>query len=489
MDSLRYLRDCAGIVPLLVLFITGILILLVDAFASKGQKDKASYVALLGIAVGLLSLLWPLPADHELFSGMLYADTFTVFFHAVLMLGTFMMILLSMGTLEKEHFKLSGEYYALLLFSTMGMMMMVQAAHFIMVFLGLEVLSISIYILVGVFRDQSRSNEASLKYFLLGAFSSGFLLYGLTFLYGATGSLSLSTMATFLSDKSEWLRNTYLLIGTALVLVGFSFKMALVPFHMWTPDVYEGAPTPITAYMAVAVKAAVFASLARIFWMALPTIQPYWIPVLWVLSVVTMMVGNITALVQDNVKRMLAYSSIAHAGYILMALVAVSDNGLSGMLIYLLAYTFMNVGAFGVVIVLQDRFGMGENVADYRGLGMRYPFLGAVMTLFLFSLAGIPPTAGFVAKFFVFGAVIQAGQIWLAVIGVLNSVVAVYYYLRLVVNLYSRPSEEMEAAQASLKVPAVALGALILAAWATLQIGILPNTFWELAKRSVYALL
>lgn len=487
MDSLRYFRDCAGIVPLLVLFVTGIVILMMDAFALKGQKGKLAYVALAGIVLGLLGLWLPLPDQREIFAGMLYADAFSVFFQAVLLLGTMLVVLLSMGTLEKERFDL-GEYYALLLFSTVGMILMVQAAHLIMIFLALEILSISIYILVGILRNQSRSNEAALKYFLLGAFASGFFLYGTTFIYGSIGSLSLSTMASYLG-KAEGIYNAYLMMGTALMLVGFSFKMALVPFHMWTPDVYEGAPTPITAYMAVAVKAAIFAALARVFWMALPAIQPYWIPLLWVLSAVTMTVGNVVALAQENVKRMLAYSSIAHAGYILMALVAVSDNGLTGMLIYLLAYTFMNVGAFGVVVILQDRFDTGENVADYRGLGLHYPLLGATMTLFLLSLAGFPPTAGFVAKFFVFGAAIQAGQTWLVIIGVLNSVVAVYYYLRLVVNMYSRPSEEAERAFVPLNIPAVTVGALIIAAWATLQIGIFPGVLWELARQSVYALL
>jgi NADH-quinone oxidoreductase subunit N len=271
--------------------------------------------------------------------------------------------------------------------------------------------------------------------------------------------------------------------------VGFSFKIALVPFHMWTPDVYEGAPTPITAYMSVAVKASVLAALARFFWMALPDVQSYWMPALWVLSALTMTFGNVVALMQDNVKRMLSYSSIAHAGYILMALVAYSNDSLTAMLIYLLSYTFVNVGAFGVVVLLQNQYNIGERTTDFGGMGFHHPVLAAVMALFLFSLTGIPPTAGFVAKFFVFSAAVQAGYIGLVVLGVLNSAVAAYYYLRLVVIMYSGAMEETETSKDLLRTPACTVGALSLSAWATLQIGILPGALWNWAKHSVSALM
>ncbi len=487
MKGMDSFYDCAaGILPILILFVAGIIILLMDAFTPPGRKGKLDYVALAGSAFALLSLALPLPAQRELFGQMLYADNFTIFFHIVLLAGTVLVVLLSASTLEKHNANI-GEYYSLLLFSTLGMMLMAQAANLIMVFLGLEILSISIYILVGIYKTEAQSNEASLKYFLLGAFASGFFLYGMTFVYGSTGTLSLSAIAVELA-KADWLKDSPLFFGIALMLVGFGFKMALVPFHMWTPDVYQGAPTPITAYMSVGVKAAIFAALGRFFWIAAPSIQPYWAPVLWVLCVLTMTAGNVFALVQDNVKRMLAYSSIAHAGYILMAFVAFSQNGLSAMLIYLLVYTFMNVGPFGVMVVLQDRFGEGENFSDFRGLGFRYPALAAVMSIFLFSLAGVPPTAGFVAKFFMFGAVIEVGQIGLAIIGVLNSVVAAYYYLRLVVTMYSQPAEEKQPV-ASLRIPAFCTLALIIAVWATLQIGILPSSIREWANWSVGGLL
>ncbi|QCQ20917.1 NADH-quinone oxidoreductase subunit N [Desulfoglaeba alkanexedens] len=489
MDGLKYLAECAGVLPFLIVVGTGIVILLVDAFSPLGRKGHPAYLACVGTVLALAALFRPLPLENELFGGMIYADAFAVFFNAVFLLGTLLVVLLSVGVLSWERIE-RGEYYALLLFSTAGMMLMAQAANLVMLFLGLEIFSIAIYVLVGMPRHQRRANEASLKYFLLGAFASGFFVYGLTFLYGAVGSLSMSAMAAYLGT-TQTLFNAYLLLGSALVLVGFSFKIALVPFHMWTPDVYEGAATPVTAYMAVGVKAAVFAALARVFWLALPTIRPHWIPVFWVLSALTMTVGNVMALTQQNVKRMLAYSSIAHAGTILMAVTAASDQGLTGMLVYLLAYTFMNLGAFGVVIYLQERYGVGEALEDLRGLGFQSPLLGAAMAVFLFSLAGIPPTAGFIAKFFVFAAAVRADLLWLVIIGVLNSVVAVYYYLRVVVVMYSRSAESgwHPAISESPAGSVAAAGALVLALWATLHLGIFPHAFWEWARQSVYVLL
>ena len=489
MDGLQYLLDCTGILPILILFATGILILLLDAFAPRGRKGRLAALALAGVLLAMIGWWRPLPVERELFGGMLFADSFGFFFDGLFLATAALIILFSAGTLDRDRIDL-GEYYALLLFSVTGMMLMARAANLIMLFLGLEVLSIAIYILVGMPRHERKANEACLKYFLLGAFSSGFFLYGMTFIYGASGSLSLAAMAAAFG-QGDLPHNPYLLLGTALLLVGFSFKIALVPFHMWTPDVYEGAPTPITAYMAVAVKAAVFAALARVFWMALPSLQPRWTDLFWVLAVLTMTVGNVAALVQTNIKRMLAYSSIAHAGYILVAVVAGSAQGLTGMLVYLAAYTFMNVGAFGVVILVQERLGVGEDIDDCRGLGFTSPALGAAMAVFLFSLAGIPPTAGFVAKFFVFLAAIEAGFTWLVILAVVNSAVAVYYYLRVVIVMYSRAESPIALADrlGLGRIPSAALGALIVALWATLQIGILPQSLWELARHSVSALL
>ena len=487
MNNLRYFTDCAAFLPFLILFSTATLILLLDAFSPKGQKGKPAYLSLIATFLAFISL-WKSSCYRQLFGSMIYVDHYATFCNVLFLLAGILVILLSIETVRHDRIDY-GEYYALLLYSMSGMILMAQAANLIVLFLGLEILSMSVYILVGMPKHELQANEASLKYFLLGAFASGFLLYGLTFIYGAIGSLSFDCIADYLR-KAELISNPYLLLGTALLLVGFGFKMALVPFHMWTPDVYEGAPTAITAYMAVGVKAAAFAAFVRVFWMALPAIEPHWVPALWILAALTMTVGNIVALVQNNIKRMLAYSSIAHAGYILVALVAGTSEGLSSMLLYLLAYTFMNVGAFGVVALLQESRWVGERVEDFQGLGFTSPGLAVIMAIFLFSLAGVPPTAGFVAKFFVFASAINSGLTWLVIIAVVNSVIAAYYYLRVVVLMYSQATEEQTSGMVKeAAFPTIAFGALVIAVWATLQIGIFPQPFWEMARSSITALL
>jgi NADH-quinone oxidoreductase subunit N len=486
MNGLSYLADCAGIIPLIILFVSGLVILLMDAFSPQGKKGKLPHIALGGLILSFASLWQVAPSDEVLFGSMLYIDQYTIFFNGIFILGTILITLISIGNLHFDKINV-GEYYALLLFSTTGMILLAQAAHLIMIFLGLEVLSLAVYILVGLPKHSFRANEASLKYFLLGAFASGFFLYGLTFVYGATGSLALENISQYILQSGLG-SNTYLLIGMALVLAGFSFKMALVPFHMWTPDVYEGASTPVTAFMAVGVKAAIFAALVRFFWMAFPELQIKWLPMLWLLSVLTMTVGNLLALVQDNVKRMLAYSSIAHAGYILIAVVAGTDRGLTGMLFYILSYTFMTIGIFGVIILIQSRFGVGERVDDFQGLGFKYPLLGVVTAIFLFSLAGIPPTAGFAAKFYIFSAAVESQFIWLVILGVINSAIAVYYYLRLVIVFYSPVTVKSGQEEVSLKAPAFGICALVITAWATLQLGLFPGGILELAKNSIVSL-
>lgn len=486
MNGLRYLADCAGIVPLIILFVSGLVILMMDAFSPRGKKGNIPYVALGSLVLSFVSLWQVKVSEHLLFNSMLYFDQYTLFFNGIFILGTILIILFSIGNLHFDKIDI-GEYYALLLFSTTGMILLAQAANLIVIFLGLEILSLAVYILVGLPKHSFRANEASLKYFLLGAFASGFFLYGLTFIYGATGSLALETISQHIISTGIN-SNAYLLIGMALVLAGFSFKMALVPFHMWTPDVYEGASTPVTAFMAVGVKAAIFAALVRFLWMAFPELQIKWVPMLWLLSVLTMTAGNLLALMQDNVKRMLAYSSIAHAGYILIALVAGTERGLTGMLFYILSYTFMTIGIFGVVIIIQSRFAVGEKVKDFQGLGFKYPLLGVVTGVFLFSLAGIPPTAGFTAKFYVFSAAIEANFIWLVILGVLNSAIAVYYYLRLVIVFYTPAAAKAGQQDTFLKAPAFGICALVVTAWATLQLGLFPGGILELAKNSIVAL-
>jgi NADH-quinone oxidoreductase subunit N len=365
------------------------------------------------------------------------------------------------------------------------MMLMAAGTHLIIIFLGLETMSISIYILAGMMREDRKSVESALKYFLLGAFATCFLLYGIALLYGATGSLYLQDIAVYISSKNL-LRNPMLLMSLVFLTIGFGFKIASVPFHMWTPDVYEGAPTSITAFMATGVKAAGFAAFVRVFFSALPALQPYWKEIMWILAVATMTVGNIIALSQSNIKRMLAYSSIAHAGYILVAFTAGNELGIASILFYLLAYVFMNIGAFTVVILLGKKGKENTLLSDYAGLGYHHPLLAIAMAIFMFSLAGIPPTAGFMAKFYVFSAAVKAGYYWLAIIGVLNSAVAAYYYLRVLIHMYFREPERNLAIGGF--APAAIL-VIIIALWGVLNMGILPSAFLALARQSIQFLL
>jgi NADH-quinone oxidoreductase subunit N len=479
--------DLAAIGPHILLFLFAMALLLLSAF--KVRPLIIGYLALLGVVLTMLACMLSWGNNYFAFAKMIRLDDFGLFFSMIFLLATGLTILSSMGYLPKLKVSVSeheGEYYGLLLFACVGMMFMAAGTNMITIFIGLETMSISSYMLAGFIKSDRRSNEAALKYFLLGAFSTGFLLYGMALLYGATGTLDLKDIADFIA-KSQLLSHPMLLGAIGLLIVGLGFKIASVPFHMWTPDVYEGAPTPITAFMAVGVKAASFAAFLRIFGYALPAVKPHWQEVIWILAVLTMTLGNVVAIVQDNIKRMLAYSSIAHAGYILVALVAITgkpgDLASSSILFYLLAYTLMNIGAFCVVILYGRKAEDNLNIPSYAGMGYQFPLLGASMALFMFSMAGIPPTAGFVAKFYVFSAAIKEGFIWLAIIGVLNSVVSVYYYLRVTVMIYMKPREQ-DAPQSLFFNPAVSL-ATVLTAAGVLLLGILPGPFITIAKQSV----
>jgi len=468
----------SSIGPWLTLTVAAILILMLDAL-TRGRKKLFPPLCLAALGVALLQTICLWGRQGTDFSRMVYLDNFSLFFYLIFILGTALTVLLSRAYLE-DYGKNLGEYYVLLLFATVGMMLMAAGAHLIMIFLGLEILSIAVYVLAGLFREDVKSNEAALKYLILGAFSSAFLLFGLALLYGATGTLFLDDLAKTLNGPG--LRTPLILAGVALIIVGFGFKVAAVPFHMWTPDVYEGAPTSITAFMAVGVKAAAFAAFARVFFLVFPALKVDWQMVLWVLAVGTMTLGNVVAIAQTNIKRMLAYSSIAHAGYLLVALVAANQLGAVSLLYYLLAYTLMNMGAFGVVILVGRKKDRYLNIYDYAGLGAQHPALAATMAIFMFALAGIPPTAGFVGKFYIFSAAIQAGYIWLAIIGVMNSLVSVYYYLRITVLMYMKPAE------ADLGPISFATGlklTLILTAIGVLWIGIFPGFLYNLAVNSV----
>ncbi|MEE8110090.1 MAG: NADH-quinone oxidoreductase subunit N [bacterium] len=484
-----------AILPVIWLCAGAIVVLLVDAFR-RGAPGWLTGLSLGFLAAAAFSAAWGWDSPQRVMSGMFASDRLTHAFTFIFVLGTGLTILLSHDYATREGIA-NGEYYALLLFATAGMVMMAGGSNLVTIFLGLEVMSLAAYVLAGFFKARPASSEASIKYFLMGAFSTGFLLYGIALIYGSTGTLDHATLARRVSEGgADWL----MLAGVGLLVVGFGFKVAAVPFHMWVPDVYEGAPTSITGFMAAAVKAAGFAAFFRVFAGPLAALHADWDAILWVLAVLTMTVGNVAAITQRNLKRMLAYSSIAHAGYLLVALV-VLKAGAGGLLFYLFQYTLSTVGAFGVIIALGALNGNGRealDLSDYDGLGYRHPVLGFVLALFMFSLAGLPPTAGFVGKFYIFSSAVQAGYIWLVILAVLNTVAAAYYYLGVVVHLYMREPGVQEAAAGSLgaagrldsssgilRVGILTAGGLFLAAWGTLHLGIFPSRVLDLAKRAV----
>jgi NADH-quinone oxidoreductase subunit N len=470
-----------SILPSLIVTVTGILVLFWDLWMKEEERSLLAWLGLTGLLItSVLSvMLWG--RNESAFNGMLALDTYALFFNMVFCLAAGMTLLMSLHYLETVNIR-PGEYYSLLLFATVGMMLMAAATDLLVIFLGLETMSIAVYVLAGIWRQRLQSNEAALKYFLLGAFASGFFLYGVALVYGATGSMQLSKIAAHVSTHGS---SPLLLIGVALLIVGFGFKVAAAPFHVWTPDVYEGAPTTVTAFMAVGVKAAAFAAFARVFLHTLGPLHGEWQGILWILAVLTMTVGNVTALVQRNIKRMLAYSSIAHAGYLLVAMVAGKDLGGAALMYYLVAYGLMNLGAFAVVLAVGRQGEPNEELSDYAGLGFRYPALGMAMTIFMLSLTGVPPLVGFTGKFYIFSAAVKAGYIWLAVIGVLNSVVSAYYYIRVVVNMYMQEGDKtLDLLSAR---PALAT-VIVLAALGTVWLGIFPSASISLARESFLSL-
>ena len=461
-----------------------LLLLLLELVPARPDSSRPAAVALAALLGGGLAVTVAREARRSLFDGMFVHDGFTVFFTLLLCAIGAVAVLLSWDYVKRTRIH-DGEYYALLLCATLGMVVMAAANDLITMFLGLELMSLSLYVLVGFRRGSLESNEAALKYFLLGAFASGFLLYGIALLYGATGTTSLPGMAAFLT-ASPLRQNPLVLVGGLLLLTGLLFKVAAVPFHMWTPDAYEGAPTSVTAFMSVGAKAAAFAALLRFVLRALGDVPGGWVPVLSAVAVLTMTVGNVTALLQNNLKRMLAYSSIAHAGYILVAVAAGGAEGASAAIFYLAIYAVMNLGAFGVLTLLGRGAQERVLVADVAGLGFRRPLLGLALAVFMISLGGIPPTAGFLGKVQVFGTAIQAGLLPLVVVGVLNSVVSVFYYLRVTVSLYM---EEPQGEPAGIALTAPAAIALALALALTLWWGVQAGGLLLQAQRSAVGLL
>lgn len=484
MDLQSILLSLKAIVPEMILTATGCLILLYDLLIPEENRGVHAGISAVGVITALFSVLWFGSERIEAFSGMLAQDTFGSFFTVVVLVSLLLTLMLSRSYNDWEGIQ-KGEFYALLLFSSVGMLVMAKATDMMTIFLGLELLSIPIYVLVGFDRKRLSSVEGALKYFLLGAFATGFLLYGMALLYAATGATSLSGIAAF-AGKENVFGNTLFLAGTALLFVGFGFKVSLVPFHMWTPDAYQGAPTPVTAFMSAGPKAAAFAAVIRVLVVAFPESHPFLLKGLWVVAALTMTVGNVSALVQDDVKRMLAYSSIAHAGYVLVGLVSGDRLGGQAAMYYLFVYSLMNIGAFAIVMLLSEGEERGYAIENFRGVGFRYPVLGALMTVFLVSLGGIPPTAGFVGKFYLFSAAVKKGLILLTVIGVLNSAASVYYYLRVVVYMYMLPERAEEVRPRPVGV-GVAL-ALFIATVGVIALGIFPKGLLSFAESSILSI-
>ena len=468
-----------AIVPMLCVTLAALVSMLAEAFREKDERMPMAVWGLIGLTGAVVSsaLLWN---RSTVGFGVIVADNFGLFVTVTLAVVGALTLLFSAPIVERDGYP-AGEYYALVLFSIVGMMMMATASDLLVVFVALEILSLSVYVLTAIRRENPAGTEAAFKYFLLGAFSSAFFLYGIAFTYGLTGSTRLDRIGSLMSAQSAS-PTAMQLLALGLVIVGFAFKVAAVPFHMWTPDAYEGAPPAVTGFMSTGVKAAAFAAFVRVFLSAFEPLRGTWSDVIWVIAAATMIVGTVVGVAQSNVKRMLAYSSIAHGGYLLIALLTGNDVGKSAVLFYLLTYAITNVGAFGVIALLETADRPGDRVRDYAGLWNDHPGLAALMTIFLLSLGGFPPMAGFIAKWYVFTAAIKAGYTGLAIIGVLTSVVSVFFYLRIVVMMYMTPRETPRVV---LPVPAVAGGALVVSAVLIFYLGILPSRVIDWAASSI----
>ena len=480
------LTDLTPIIPEIIVLLTACTVLLVDLFAAKKNRSLTLAVTtIIGLLLAMYSETLLHGKDITGFYGTVVADDFSILFEFIYMSVAIITVFVSRHYIAENEMNF-GEYYVLLLTAVSGMMFMTSGLDLLVIFIGLEIMSISSYILVGMKRKVARANEAALKYLLLGAFSTGFLLYGISLLYGATGSTLLPTIISEIQQNGSG--NPLVIVGMALVVVAMSFKIAIVPFHMWTPDVYTGAPTPVTGFLSGAAKAAGFAVFIRVLMTGIPLEGANWENILWLLAVLTMTVGNVMALRQNEVKRMLAYSSIAHAGYVLVAVVVGSTSAISGVIFYSCAYALMGTGAFGI-LTIRDAGRIPRTFDDLAGYGKRNPTLALLMSLFIFSLVGLPLTGGFIGKFQIFSAALQAGWIWLTVIAILNSALSVYYYLRVVMFMYMREGALPEGSVVSNNTSGFAMTGLLVTALAVLYLGVFPDSILELASLSILALL
>jgi len=472
------LVNILGTMPEIYLTFFGCVILILDTMIPNEKRSWLAYFTIASLLFAMIASYGLNGKGLPLYQGLYIIDPFSNFFKMIIYVAAIITILFSLPYLDREDIHI-GEYYAFILFSTVGMMVMVSAGDLITLFLGIELMSLCFYVMVGLKKGSHRSVEASFKYFLLGAFSAAIFLFGISFLYGATGTETISGIAAFAANPGSL--KPMILLGIVLTLVGFAFKISAAPFHMWTPDVYEGAPTVVTGFMSTASKIAAFGVFLRVFWVSFSADKIDWNLLVIILSILSMLVGNLVALRQTNIKRMLAYSSIGHAGYAAMALLQPNRESLFALMFYVFVYMFMTLGAFGIVLMLRKSGEEGEEISDLVGLHKRHPIAAFTMLVFMFSLAGIPPFGGFLAKFYVFFAVIHAGYAWLAVVGIVFAAIGAFYYLRIVMLMYMKDPET------SVEFNASSMGriGLLLTAGMTVFLGVYPTPFVEYIKSSL----
>jgi len=468
-----------AVVPMLCVALAALAVMGAEAFRARGETMPVGGLGIVGLIGAAVSsaLLWN---RNAVSFGVIVADNFALFVTITLVIVGILTIMFSSPVVKRDGLP-KGEFYALILFSIVGMMMMASANDLLVIFIGLEVMSIAVYVLTGIRRDDPRATEAAFKYFLLGAFSSAFFLYGIAFTYGLAGTTRLDRIGAFLAAQSMS-DNRLILVALGLLLVGFAFKISAVPFHMWTPDAYEGAPAIVTGFMSTGVKAAAFAAFARVFLSAFEPFSGEWAPIVWWIAAATMVLGTVVGVAQSNLKRMLAYSSIAHGGYLLVGLVAANQVGKAAILFYLLAYAVTNLAAFGVIALLGTRDAANDELRDYAGLWHSRPALAGLMTVCLLSLGGLPPTVGFIGKWYIFSAAVGAGYYGLAIIGVLTSVISVFFYLRVVVMMYM---SDQPATAVFPPVSTVGMAALVASIVLIVALGILPTPVLNFAAESI----
>ncbi|MEO5935916.1 MAG: NADH-quinone oxidoreductase subunit N [Terriglobales bacterium] len=479
IDSAQYY----SVLPEIILTLAGMVIMLVEPLmGARSSRKPLGYLTLAALAGALIASFCQVNHMGTAFFGMVRVDSFSIFFHITVIAISILATLSSLDYLETQNIR-AGEYYGLILLGTVGMALMSSAMELVMMFIALEISSISTYILAGFRRRVATSAESSLKYFLLGSFATAFFLYGVALIYGSTGTTNITAIAESLRTGNV---SGLTYMALALMFVGLGFKVAAAPFHVWTPDVYEGAPAPIVALMSTGPKAAAFAMMLRVFFGAFGQLGSWWMPLVWISAVLSMTLGNVGALLQNNVKRMLAYSSIAHAGYILVAFASLQEIGISAAIFYTATYAAMNVGAFAVVSHFASEGERYVSIDDYAGLGRRSPVLAVTLTIFMLSLIGIPLTGGFMGKLLVFSAALKADLVWLTIIGVVNSAIAAYYYLRLIVVMYMKEGDDSVVLT---PVPVAVAASLILAAALTIYMGVAPGHILDLATQGAQELV